>query len=185
MKKFLSLALLSLTTVATLEAPAQATQDATRHSEAAMTRIYQRSGLDRAHWELMVAITKQGVTISDHGETCGEFDGFYRFDGHLVICSHVTGKADTEHMIRHEAAHMIQDMKDGRIGDMKLSPFYNTRTSEFWGYYKGNPQVNHPYVETYAKGGSRENAEVYHLEADAEVQQTEGAQALTRRIYSF
>ena len=150
-----------------------------------MTRIYQRSGLDRAHWELMVAITKQGVTITDHGESCGEFDGFYRFDGLMVICSHVTGTADTEHMIRHEAAHLSQDMKDGGIGDHKLSPFYNTRTSEFWGYYKNNPQVNHPYVETYAKGGSRENAEVYHLEADAEVQQTEGAAALTRRIYSF
>ena len=190
--KFSPLLLLALTTTTTVVGTATEVQasSVTRRSEAAMTEIYRRSGMDRAHWDLLVAVTKKGITVKVDTPSCKEtgFDAYYwSSQKEMVFCSSLTGasKSVYQSVIRHEVGHMVQDLKAGGVGNGRLTPHYNTKSGDFWSFYKSSNRIDHSYVETYNKGGSREDLVTYHLEADAEVQQTESAQTLKARLFSF
>ena len=196
--KFLPLFTLALTTTATVvgTAPHAQAADMTQQSKHALHQIYNNHKIDEAHWNLLVAVAKQGTVVRYHTQECNKgmgegwtLMGYYGWDGRgnteMVLCNAGMGTAALQQTIRHEAGHKIQDLKDGGRGDGRLMPFYNTQSSEFWGFYSKSSQVDHEYVETYNKGGIREDLHTYHLEADAEVQATESAQELANRLFKF
>ena len=195
--KFSPLFLLSLTTLTSvvgLSTPAQA-RDMTSQSKQALHQIYQSHNIDKGHWDLLVAVAKKGTVVRYNTSECSEamgegwsLAGYYGWENgktEMVLCDHGGDTQALQSTIRHEVGHKIQDLKDGGRGDGRLSPFYNTKDGEFWAFYKSSNRINHEYVEEYNKGGQWADQATYHLEADAEVQQTETAQDLTTRLFQF
>ena len=191
----LSLTLLTTTSVVGLQTQAQAA-DMTQQSKSALTQIYNHYKIDKAHWELLVAVAKKGTVVKFGGSSCDSWtdkdgtewvtQGYYGWDGkgktEMVFCPAIQGKANLQQTIRHEVGHKIQDLKDGGRGDGRLTAFYNTKDPEFWSFYKGSNKIDHQYVESYKKQG---DLATYRLEADAEVQSTETAEQLTIRLFQF
>ena len=198
MKKLLStlsLTLLTTTTVATMTTEAKAA-NMVNQSSSAIHAIHNHYGLDEAHWNLLVAVAKQGTVVKFGGESCDSWtdddgtewvtQGYYGWDGRgnteMVFCPAINGRSNLQQTIRHEVGHKIQDLKDGRRGDGRLSAFYNTQDPEFWSFYSKSNKIDHQYVESYKKQG---DMATYRLEADAEVQATESAEQLTIRMFQF
>ena len=195
--KFSPLFLLALTTttsVVGLQTQAQAA-DMTQQSKSALTQIYNHYKIDKAHWDLLVAVAKKGTVVKFGGSSCQDWtdkdgttwttQGYYGWDNgktEMVFCPAIQGKAALQQTIRHEVGHKIQDLKDGGRGDGRLTAFYNTGSSDFWSFYKSSNKIDHQYVESYKKQG---DMATYRLEADAEVQSTESAQTLRARLFQF
>ena len=196
--KILPLSLLTLTTLTTvvgLQNQVKAA-DMTSQSSAALHQIYNHYGIDKAHWELLVAVAKKGTVVKFGGESCSSYtdddgttwttQGYYGWNTatratEMVFCPAIQGRANLQQTIRHEVGHKVQDLKDGVRGDGRLSSFYTT-DKDFWAFYKGHGSIDHEYVESYKKAG---DLATYALEADAEVQATESAADLKARLFKF
>ena len=85
------------------------------------------------HRELWTAVERAGVTVMlNHPEMCGGgVHGFYAsVDQAMMICQdrskksfdHVEWTENDFDTLRHEAQHLLQDCKDGRVGDGRLVP---------------------------------------------------------------
>lgn len=85
------------------------------------------------HRELMTAVERTGVRVMlNHPEMCGGgIMGFYAsLDQVMMICQdgskksfdHVAWTTNDFDTLRHEAHHLLQDCKDGRVGDGRLIP---------------------------------------------------------------
>ena len=85
------------------------------------------------HRELISAVESTGVRVMlNHPEMCGGgIMGFYAsLDQVMMICQdrskksfdHVAWTANDFDTLRHEAHHLLQDCKDGRVGDGRLIP---------------------------------------------------------------
>ena len=190
----LTLALTTTASVVALQDQAQAA-DMTQQSEPALAAMYHHYNIDEAHWNLLVAVAKKGTLVKFGGTDCKDWtdkdgttwttQGYYGWNNgktEMVFCPAIQGKANLQSTIRHEVGHKIQDLKDGVRGDGRLAPFYNTQDPEFWGFYSKSGKIDHTYVESYKKAG---DMKTYHLEADAEVQQTESASDLAARLFKF
>ena len=190
----LSLTLLTTTTVVGTATEVQA-QNMVNQSSSAIHAIHNHYGLDEAHWNLLVAVAKKGTVVRFGGSSCQDWtdkdgttwttQGYYGWDNgktEMVFCPAIQGKANLQQTIRHEVGHKVQDLKDGRRGDGRLTAFYNTGSSDFWSFYKSSNKIDHQYVESYKKQG---DMATYRLEADAEVQAVESAETLRARLFQF
>jgi hypothetical protein len=186
----LSLTLLTTTSVVGTATQVQASQ--LNQSTQAIHQIYNTHKIDEAHWNLLVAVAKKGTVVRYNTSECQtgtangfQLGGYYGWDNgktEMVLCDQGGDTQGMQSLIRHEVGHKIQDLKDGRRGDGRLAPWYNTQDPEFWAFYSKSGKINHEYVESYKKSG---DMATYRLEADAEVQQTETAGALSERLYQF
>ena len=85
------------------------------------------------HKSLWAAVEGTGVTVRlNHPEMCGSgIHGFYSsVDQVMMICQdrskmgydHAAWTENDLDTLRHEAQHLLQDCKDGRVGDGRLVP---------------------------------------------------------------
>jgi hypothetical protein len=190
----LSLTLLTTTTVVGTATQVQASQ--LNQSTEAIHQIYNTHKIDEAHWNLLVAVAKKGTvvryntpsvcksTTDSNGVVWTQLGQYGWNNGKttMTLCSQGGNTQGIQSTIRHEVGHMIQDLKDGGRGDGRLAPFYNTQDPEFWAFYSKSGKIDHEYVESFKKSG---DMATYRLEADAEVQATETAGALSERLYKF
>ena len=165
-------------------------------------------GLDRAHTNLLQEVADRGVVLfyntqpGEAPEWVGEFHcgadmmplygvqgflgGWYDSSQASMQLCNEDGRFDQwdTHVIRHEVAHYIQDLNDGRQGDATMTSYWDTTKSDFQNYLNNQvSQDGQDYVNSYCEIGEYETCA---LEADAEVQATSDTpQDLVNRIREF